>query len=322
MFVTITDPKKREKIVQDFLKTKNNVKQRLHEEKMQKQGYVEETEKLFKPVTKAITEKGLVDSDKIIQRQENILEQVRQLPSASMLPALPSSSSLDEDTGITNVSKLIVRYLQNLKSEASYSLRWSKSNDAYLFGKTPVHIDHNILSIAGTDYEATEGLMELLASVHPDREKMTDEDVVTFKNILTDTNAIYQNSDPKTGKLASSKGARWALIKDLFPELLKKQGGSLLNCQRQEHSNYQRQEPSYYRRQEHSDNTGGRNDVTFLPENPDALVNQLRLSIASMRAGNTGEFNKINAILDELIRTNNISNNDFKKIYRNLLRSS
>lgn len=293
MFVTIPDPKKRDRIVEDYIKTKNRVKQKSHEEKLQKEGYVEETEKLFKPVTKAITEKSS-DTDKIIESQEKILEQVKQLPSTKMLPALPSSSSSHEeilDTGII-VSKLIARYLQNKKgvSNATYSMRYSEGNDAYVIGNKLIHIDHNIMTIAGKKYEATEGLMELLTKTKPNEEIYTNEDLDSYKNIIIDTDGIYQDANRNAGKVVSNNSPKWKLIKKLLPDFIKQRGGSLMN-----------------------DTPGG---VTFLPENADELVNQLRLSLASWSAGNNGEFNKINAILDELLRTNIISKNDFIKIYR------
>ena len=73
----------------------------------------------------------------------------------------------------------------------------------------------------------------------------------------------------------------------MFPDLVKKKGGKLKN-------------------------------VTFLSNDPVALLNQLKLSLASKSAGNNGEYNKINAILDELLRQKIISKTDFIKIHRNI----
>ena len=60
MFLSINDPKKREQIVNDFLKTRKNIKQNFEQQKQLNMGYREETEKLFKPITESIGEQNIV----------------------------------------------------------------------------------------------------------------------------------------------------------------------------------------------------------------------------------------------------------------------
>lgn len=64
--------------------------------------------------------------------------------------------------------------------------------------------------------------------------------------------------------------------------------------------------------------SGGNLNVTFLPSDPKELVKQLQLSLASYNAGNNGEFNKINAILDGLLKMKTITKNDYIKIHKNI----
>jgi hypothetical protein len=146
------------------------------------------------------------------------------------------------------------------------------------------------MEIAGKKYEATEGLMELLTKKDPDLDKCIEEDYEDYKEILNSTNAIYQNADSSTRKLASDRSEKWKLIRDqLLSHLFKKTGGKL-----------------------------GDKNITFLSSDPNSLVEQLRLSLASYNAGNNGEYNKINAILDELVNQKIITKNKYQKIYDNV----
>jgi hypothetical protein len=120
--------------------------------------------------------------------------------------------------------------------------------------------------------------------------KVIEEDKEDYKRILIDTNALYQNFDPNTKKLNSDRSEKWKIISnELFPNLVKKKGGTL-----------------------------GDKNITFLPSDPNSLMNQLQLSIASYTAGNNGEYNKINSILDELLKQKIITKNEYRKIIRNI----
>ncbi len=147
--------------------------------------------------------------------------------------------------------------------------------------------DNNVMEIAGKKYEATAGLMELLTKKDPNTELCIEEDYEDYKEILLNTNAIYHNFDPSSKRVFSNKSEIWNLISTrLFPHLFKKSGGKL--------------------------------NTTFLPSDPESLVNQLQLSLASYTAGNNGEYNKINAILDELVKQKILTKNDYIKIIRNI----
>ena len=130
--------------------------------------------------------------------------------------------------------------------------------------------------------------MELLTKKDPNLDLCIEEDYEDYKEILVNTNALYQNFDPSTKKVNSDRSEKWSLITNkLFPSLVKKKGGKIKS-------------------------------ITFLPSDPESLVNQLQLSLASYSAGNNGEYNKINAILDQLVKHKIITKNDYIKIHRNV----
>jgi hypothetical protein len=188
---------------------------------------------------------------------------------------------------------LIKNYLSdpNDKSNAGYSIKYDATKRQYTIGNQGIKFDNNVMEIAGHPYEATEGLMILLTKKHLDMDKIIGEDKEDYKRILIDTNALYQTFDPNISKrLNSDSSEKWKFIStELFPDLVKKKGGTI-----------------------------GDKNTTFLPSDPNSLINQLQLSIASYTAGNNGEYNKINSILDELLKQKIITKNEYEKIIRNI----
>ena len=293
MFLKINDPKQRDKLVNEFLKTRKNIKQNFEQQKLTEMGFKEDTQKLFKPITESVSQNiqsqnsnlnlvlNKLDDNKklLVSNQGKIYEKLKQ-----NLPAITGSKSL-------TVSRLIQNYLSDTsieRSNAGYSIRFDPKYNSYTIGDSIINFEDNILEIAGKKYNATEGLLELLTKKDPDEDLCIEEDYEDYKEILTNTNAIYHNFDRLSNKVYSDRSAKWSIIKNkLFRDLFKKKGGKLKN-------------------------------ITFLSSDPVNLINQLRLSISSRIAGNNGEFNKINAILDELLRQKIISKSDFIKIHRNV----
>jgi hypothetical protein len=279
MFLQIDDPMKRDKIVEDFLKTRKNIKQNFEQDKLLNTGFREETQKLFKPITESITEQKTSQKENmaiLAQNQGKIYQKLKELPTIT-------------ESKFINVSELIKNYLsdQNERSNAGFSIRYNATNRQYTIGNSVINFDNNFMEIAGKKYEATEGLMELLTKKDPDIDKIIEEDYEDYKEILFNTNAVYQNFDPSTRRLNSGKTEIWKLITTkLFPNLVKKKGGKLKN-------------------------------ITFLPSDPISLIDQLQLSIASYTAGNNGEYNKIYSILDELLKQKIITKNNYMKIMKN-----
>jgi hypothetical protein len=193
------------------------------------------------------------------------------------------------------VSDLIKNYLSDNtpkeRSNAGYSIRYDTTKKQHTIGNQVIKFDNDFMEIAGHRYEATEGLMELLTKKDPDKSKVYEEDKEDYKRILIDTNALYQNFDPNISKkLNSDSSEKWKFIStELFPNLVKKKGGTI-----------------------------GDKNTTFLPSDPNSLINQLQLSIASYTAGNNGEYNKIHSILDELLKQKVITKNEYEKIIRNI----
>jgi hypothetical protein len=81
------------------------------------------------------------------------------------------------------------------------------------------------MEIAGSKYEAIQGLMELLTKKDPDTELCIKEDFDDYKEIILNSNALYQGFEPSSKRLNTDPSKKWKLIKNkLFPDLVKKKG--------------------------------------------------------------------------------------------------
>ena len=94
-FLKITDPKKRDFIVNEFLKTRQNIQQNFLSQRVGDLSTQYELSKLFKPITdmqKDLTE-GLVSELKPIR------EGMKNLPKAITFPQFSSITANDDDDG-------------------------------------------------------------------------------------------------------------------------------------------------------------------------------------------------------------------------------
>ena len=85
-FLKIKDPKKRDLIVEEFLKTKKNIQDSFITERLGNIGAQRELSKFFKPITD--TQKDIKES--LVKEIKPVTEGIRQLPAAIAFPQLPA----------------------------------------------------------------------------------------------------------------------------------------------------------------------------------------------------------------------------------------
>lgn len=303
-FLTINNLKNKEKEMKQYLENRNKIKNDFTNQKLFNYELKEEKEKLFEPVTNTLNknsqvllmnQKRLTDFQNI--NQSNVMKEIKSLKQPRLLPytpsplpklpALPEPIKPVQAPQPIKVSQLISSYLSdgNNKSTAGYSIRYHPDKNKFSIGNSYIQIRENTLIVKNNEFNATEGLMELLVRSTPDMSKIDEDDLKSYKQILDDTNAIYIGFDKLNRVIPFNNGSKYKLLREkLFPEILKKTGGS----------------------------------IEFLPSDPNELVNQLKLSVSSFQAGNNGEYNRINSIIDSLLKTNIISNQDSITILKNL----
>jgi len=291
-FLKINDPSKRDALVEQFLKTKNNVRQNFLSEKLGDIGIQRELTKLYKPI---------VDSQSAISKEQSpLLSSIKEnsTVTANALKALPTSSSLKsiefpqypsieayedpvEDVRTLQLGDIATKYLHQYASDKrSVDTTFGiKSKDGQFFiGDTPITIQGDDIAVGDKTYAGTHGLWELLTMSRPNESIYSGNDLEDYAEILDVTNAMRQPNNPSKPK--SSKSEKYKKI--IKPIWYKKLGEGI--------------------------------STIIIPQDPNELAEMLNLRLASFKAGNTGVRNEIVGICDELLRQNVIDKDSYKKL--------
>lgn len=137
-----------------------------------------------------------------------------------------------------------------------------------------------VMTMNNKRIELSPGLKELLIRTKPNLELVTETDKNIYKDILEETNAHKRDYNPN-GQLKGDKGIKYCqIIKPMFPAKTSetKLGGSLTNFKKMY-----------------------KNDTDYIYwDDPNELIERLKLLIASKCAGNSNHDNEIISIIEEL----------------------
>ena len=121
-FIKVTDPRKREELVRDFIETRKRIKDNFVARKVGESKYQTGLTKLFKPVTetqkataKEITEAQKTTAEKIASELLPIKEGIEKLPEAITFPAFPSLEMTKKEK--TNLGPIATNALIGLASK-------------------------------------------------------------------------------------------------------------------------------------------------------------------------------------------------------------
>ncbi|KAL4103948.1 hypothetical protein QTP88_011307 [Uroleucon formosanum] len=194
-------------------------------------------------------------------------------PIINPLNEIHKSTSQPREITVQNIEKKnntensrvfkINELLDSYSIDKTYGPKLQSNGDVYL-GKKEIKLNGNTLIIEDTSYPLTQGLVNLIISKTP--KIYTTDELNIYKRILIQTSA-HLTTDEKKIKKGGNKFTD--IIKPLFPS------GNGLSVKLQKH-----------------------NLVYW--NNPNELVERLRLLLASQAAGNTGLSNEILSIYEEL----------------------
>ena len=304
-FLKITDPAKRDFIVQEYLKTKDNVRKNYITERTGELGAQRELTKFFKPVieTQKTVAKDLSKevTQPITSALLPITEGVQKAVALAKYPSIKAEEEGDvSDTSILYLGEIASHYLRQFASKEDVDKTFGlyDKDGVFYIGDSPVEIVDDNITIKGKEYEGTPGLWELLIMKRPNNTIYTPEDLVNYAKILHDTNAMKHNHNPKSMKSKSSKGQKYKeIIKPIWDDIYS--GYSYL---------------SSGNGVKRSETTLSAAKTTVIPSDPNALIERLDLLLASKQAGNTGVRNELVSICDELRRQNVIEKETYKKL--------
>ena len=146
-FQKITDPKKRDFIVNEFLKTRQNIQQNFLSERVSDLNTQYEVSKLFKPVTDM--QKRFKRS--LVSELKPIRERMKHLPKAVTFPQYPSIAAYDDDgeeEGKAVIGNIAEQYLQKFASKSgtdkTFGLR-DMDSKCYIGNKKATIKENNII---------------------------------------------------------------------------------------------------------------------------------------------------------------------------------
>jgi hypothetical protein len=165
------------------------------------------------------------------------------------------------------------RYLDKI-----YGVR--KEGNHYMIGNSPIYFQTKHEEVKGMKYPKTVGLQELLYTKHPDVQLVTAEDLANYRSILETTSAHRKQyrSDAPIRTHTSRKYTD--IIAPLFRDKPKNKKGGTLPLHKVARRN-------------------SKLDYVYW-DDPNELVDRLRLLMAERSAGNSSHTNEIRSIIEEL----------------------
>ena len=279
-FLKITDPRKRDEIVTEYLKTISNIQSNQLANRLGKDKAKAKYARRYKPIT---------DVQEVqTNLSKNILTEIKKLPDVLEWPREVYTPAIEgpgvADTSMEKYGPIATKYTRKYTTkDADDVFGIHDDGEGLSIGDTRIHVNWDNIIVGEREYEGTPGLWELITMKKP--YAYDDEDYDNYAEIMINTNALKRANDGESRTPKSNKGWKWN-------NLLK---------------------PIWAKRGEY-EGTG----VVILPKDADALLDRLELLFASKGAGNTGVGNEIVSICDELKRQNVLDVNAYKKLMSSL----
>ena len=319
-FIKITDPRKREELIKDFIETRKRIKDNFIARKVGEIEYQTGLSKLFKPVTETqkATAKEITEAQKATaERIEKGLLPIKEgIESLTMLPmetgeTIPAIKYTEEEkTELGDYAADGLTKTHGRKATQSDIIPVDAKNGIYKIGNTPIKIKKDDLYFKNIEIKGTSGLWELLTSPDiPDKKKYGAVDLRDYIIIMFATNATRQGFN-KDNRRISGNDKMNKFIKP-FVIALEEGGEDKLINEINKHFGLKDkdEEPD----EDPKPSTSGEG-LKILPSDPNALIDRFDLLFSSKKAGHTGVKNEIVSILDELKRQGVINVNEYKKL--------
>ena len=348
-FIKITDPRKREEMIKDFIETRKRIKDNFIAHKVGEADYQTGLTKLFKPVTetqkataKEITDAQKATAEKFTSELLPIREGIEEIPTKLFKKIFPAIDFKDSD--IIKLGPLAVTSLIKALTKNNIDLTFGiyAQNGKFKIGDKFIIIENNDIKIKDNGeiiktFEGTPGLWELVTSKNPKPDNYNDEDLNKYQQLIILTNAAYKNNNPTQNKPKSNRGQKWKEIIKFIWEAIKQQkedeeyedeyiedenGTALIGVDPQPGTSGEYKEFEEPKDDPQPGTSGTKTNgngikgkgLKFLPTDPNALIDRFDLLFSSMKAGHTGVKNEIVAILDELKRQKVINVQTYKKL--------
>lgn len=247
----------------------------------------QEIEKILNPVTGPINK--LIDAQKNTKLQpqntesEEVQLEMEVIPEST--PPRHYRTMLETTYGTAAapyIQKLTAIKPRNL--DTTYGLKWIPSMQIFTIGNTPAHIRNDRIIIGNKQYTGRPGLYELLTKQNPNKRLYNSYDLSTYKEILQKTSAHKVDYDENSNLLIENSPKFKNVIRKLFVD---EQTTSESEKEFSGHGMWKNLVRN------------SKTDYKYW-DDPNELIQRLRLLMASTQAGNTAHNNEIQEIIQEL----------------------
>ena len=337
-FFKVNDPKNR-KLIEDVIAKRAVIREADRRRKMGDAFEYEQLSRFFKPITKQVEkteekiEKGVKglpgEIAKVLPRPINIMQQMQPMqPPPAYEPPFAGEEEIPEAEEKTEE-----------KGEEVLPPYISKYENYYNISGFPLDFDHKkkqIISLKNNKViNNSPDVYDILTNINSNKkwEDLKDEDQTFLGYILTNNKAIYSDyglNYRENYELKSKKNPwkdiyshiwfnRFLYMNDEMFEKEKKQAKRYLtnkdNRITQETKEKIRQR---MKKGEGLKGSGLKKNYVTLPSEPSELVDRLTLLSGSKDAGNTGVYNEMVSICDELLKRKIIGKGQYKQFLSNI----
>lgn len=212
------------------------------------------------------------EEEEVVEKEEEVVEKEEDQPQQQQ--PLPNEDTLRKYLRLLVEGDRII--------DKDFSVR-HKKNGVFTIGSQPITFDDENIVVKDEKYPKTSGLLELLFKKHPDNDLMNVHDIRNYRKIAKETNLLNKKYDGNKSFIIPSKNSKYLkYLKDLnTAESAPLKSGYGLPKFMVAHSKAHSIDYIYW-------------------DDPNELVDRLRLLIAERSAGNNNHDNEIHAIIEEL----------------------
>lgn len=322
-FLNITDPKKRDSVVTDYLKLVKELQQQNLNEKAGELTRVDNLKKLFEPVVQS-TEKSTTEITKELaplreemrNLNENLVaeQQQQHIAGIKRKPTPPPRNVFERYLQIRD-KRILDKY---------FGIQYTRDGNLMMGdGKVTVDKSSNI-HVNGITYKGTPGLWALVMEATPKEDEYTVEDFTKYENLVFQTNVILhpRNLTAHSRHKATYKWKNILLPMQQWGQQDRQQQLHLSHdhIQQQSHGSSSPLETFIPGdddddEEEKTTRSSGDGIIQYLPKDINGLTTKLQLLLGEFAAGNrTSTRNEIVFILDELLRRKKLSRKEYRDI--------
>ena len=284
-FLNITDPKKRDAIVADYLATVKRIKKHNLQERAKDFIHHEAIEQSLQPVVQSTTASTAAITKELVPIKEGItalntkLAQQQQRYKKDDLMEEEEEKEEEENEEGTNTYEQLVRKIPHEKQDEYFGIVRTKVEGQYRMGNELIQVDNDdIIVMDGyTRYKGTTGLWALIMLKKPEENIYTPDDFLAYQRLIEQTHAMVAPNNVRTNSKIKST-YKW---RSIFSKFESKGSG-----------------------------------IQFLPTDINSLQVKLSYLLGEFQAGNKSSAtrNEIVAIADNLLRRKSISRAEYRKI--------